>query len=214
MKLLEIMKTIENSKSFSIILVASSIVLAASGILFMNIKLFYLAYVAAISVPMIFIAYYDIKTRYIQPQLTFLLLVAGLPLAVSNWTYIYLHGSLIGAIIITAIIIGALISYVMITNSGGGDRDIYIVLSLIIPVQVLLILLASLIMGVIGSIGITLTRNWKIPGLTTKERLTTIPVYTAAGKRTMVIWEMPFALPTCIVVITYIVCYISSFITI
>ncbi len=190
----------------------TSMILALLGTIIISLNPHSPTHYILIAIPptifLVIIAYQDIKTRYIPPVLSASLLMSGIPIAAFTWLASYNNGTLWIAIISSIILIAGLIYYVMLTGSGGGDRDIYIVLALIAPIYVLWILLASLILGVIGSIAVVLTKNKGIPGLTTKEKITMIPVVNAAGKRTMIPWEMPFALPTCIVWIAYLGCFL------
>jgi len=190
----------------------TSMILALLGLLILCMNLHSVLPYVLVAIPptifMVIIAYQDIKTRYIPPVLSASLLFCGIPIAAFNWLACYNNGTLWIAIISSLILIAGLIYYVKITGTGGGDRDIYIVLALIAPIYVIWILLASLILGVIGSIYIVIIKNRGISGLTTKEKLTMIPSYTPTGKRTMTPWEMPFALPTCIVWIAYLGCFL------
>lgn len=190
----------------------TSMILALLGTIIISLNPHSPTHYVLVAIPptifLVIIAYQDIKTRYIPPVLSASLLISGIPIAAFNWLACYNNGTLWIAIISSLILIAGLIYYVKITGTGGGDRDIYIVLALITPIYVLWILLASLILGVIGSIYVVIIKNRGISGLTTKEKLTMIPSYTPTGKRTMTPWEMPFALPTCIVWIAYLGCFL------
>ena len=190
----------------------TSMILALMGTIIISLNPHSPTHYVLVAIPptifLVIIAYQDIKTRYIPPVLSASLLISGIPIAGFTWLASYNNGTLWIAIISSIILIAGLILYVKFTGTGGGDRDIYIVLALIAPIYVLWILLASLILGVIGSIYVVLIKNRGISDITTTQRLTMIPSYTPTGKRTMTPWEMPFALPTCIVWIAYLGCFL------